>query len=631
MKIRQRLALVFSALIVGAIGITALLTLRFVHSTTIALEVAEMRSKVNEIDRGLEFLHEKASQDIVFALKNPLFVEYFQLPETRAGNKYVHRIVQFSDRQQQIRSQLEQWLFHFQARFNVDEACLIDRTGQEHARIFNGAIEPIDRLSSAEAHEPFFFASFEMNHGQVHIEYPYLSSDTHRWVFAYTSPIVLDNGDKPAFFHFEMPISLFQDRVATDTGRISVIDPDGYLVADTKLKFGMKDVSADLRSYFPPTTSISSAASFTKLLKNMKAASEGYGTFVENGETYHVVFKRLMTFDWILAYVMSESAMMAAGDFSVNDLKVAVVTVVGIVMTITILTVFFVANRIARPIVKLRDVTNEISKGDLDSQFSVKGDDEIHDLANSFQTMAQSLKKTIELEKRLAVSEQMLKETKLAAMGSVSARLAHDLRNLLSTIKTTVELIKGRAKSADRKMEEQYRRLDRAIEKMTFQINSVMDFVRTNPLHVAEYLVDDIIDASIGEVGVPEGVEIRRERSGVRVTCDGRGLEVVMTNLIANAVQAIGSTGEIVITVVESGEGCVIEVQDSGPGIPEELVPRIFEPLFTTKADGTGLGLVSCKSIVSQHGGSLAVFNNPTRFVVTIPTKTDWEADTKGA
>ncbi|MDX1429037.1 MAG: ATP-binding protein [Rhodothermales bacterium] len=409
----------------------------------------------------------------------------------------------------------------------------------------------------------------------------------------------------------------------TDAGRISVIDPNGHLIADTKLYFNTNEVSGDFKQYFPLVTSISESDSFHELLRKIENEKQGYGMYVENDETYHVVFKRLKTFDWILAYTVPESTMMTSGDFSVKDLQVSTLTAAVAVMVVTIFTVFLVSGRITNPIVELRDATRKVAGGNLDTELKIKGDDEIRDLVESFESMAQSLKKTIELEKRLAVSEQMLKETKLAAMGSVSARLAHDMRNLLSTIKTTVDLIKGRMQTTDRRVAEQYKRLDRAVEKMTFQVNSMMDFVRTNPLHIEEHSIDDIVEESLGEVEVPEGVTVRRMPTDAKVRCDGRSLEAVMTNLISNAIEAVGSEGEIVVRAWESAEGCIIEVQDSGPGVPEDVLPRIFEPLFTTKTKGTGLGLVSCKSIVEQHGGSVEVFNNPTRFVINLPANVE--------
>jgi signal transduction histidine kinase len=81
----------------------------------------------------------------------------------------------------------------------------------------------------------------------------------------------------------------------------------------------------------------------------------------------------------------------------------------------------------------------------------------------------------------------------------------------------------------------------------------------------------------------------------------------------------MGTDGEIVIEAYEDEHNSIIKVKDSGPGIPNENLAKIFEPLFTTKQQGTGLGLATCKNIVSQYGGTIEVNNNPTTFTITIP------------
>ena len=351
----------------------------------------------------------------------------------------------------------------------------------------------------------------------------------------------------------------------------------------------------------------------------MEMEKEGVGSYQENGETHHVVFKTLETFDWVLLYKVPESVIMSTGDFSVNDLRRVILAITSVVALITIATIFFAANRITHPVVKLRDAVKRVSEGDLDTDITVKGDDEIRDLTQAFRSMTLSLRKKIELEKRLAATEQRMKQGKLTVMGSASARLVHDIRNLLSTIKTAVDLIKTKANPMDQKTAEQYKRLDRAVEKMIFQVNSVMDFVRTGPLHLGNYSIEEIIESSLGDIDVPAGIEITSPDNGVRIRCDRKALEVVMSNLITNAIQAVGSSGEIKIRAKENNEKCVIEVEDSGPGIPDEILPRIFESLYTTKDDGTGIGLMSCRSIIEQHDGTIIAYNNPTRFVIRLP------------
>lgn len=630
MRLRRRLVMLFSVLVVIAVGVTSLLTLLFVHSETIAHEIQEMHSNILDVEKDIQFLHEKASDDMLFALRNPLFLEYFSLPETKAGNNYKNGVIQFTQKQREIRSKLEQWIFHFQTKFIVDETCLIDKTGQEHVRLFRNTIEPDEELSPHESLEPFFEPTFEIPKGEVRIQPPYLSSDTHRWVFAYSSPIELENGERPAFFHFEMPVNIFHDLLPKDRGRMFVMDPKGHLMADTKLHYPTANIPAEFDEYFPPAKTVFNSESFDGLIRRMTFENEGSGTYFNEDEKHHVVFKRLKTFDWVLAYEIPQSTIMSTGNFSVRDLEMAVLVAAGVVILITIVTVFLVANRIVRPIVTLRDTAKKISEGDLTCDIAPNGDDELSDLARAFGSMTKSLRKTIQLEKKLAITEQELKEKKLTTMGSASARFAHDIRNLLSTIKTATELIKKKTNIMDAKTAEQHERLYRAVDKMTFQVNSVMNFVRTGPLQLQDHSIDDIVATSLRDLEIPEGISINRPRSGIKVECNGRAIGIVITNLITNAVEAVGSEGEITIRSELNDGKYVIEVEDSGPGIPDEILPRIFESLFTTKEEGTGLGLVSCMDIMEQHGGTIMAYNNPTRFVIVWPAASEQIGQSRG-
>ena len=81
----------------------------------------------------------------------------------------------------------------------------------------------------------------------------------------------------------------------------------------------------------------------------------------------------------------------------------------------------------------------------------------------------------------------------------------------------------------------------------------------------------------------------------------------------------MGNSGEITMSLEKDREGVKIQIKDSGPGIPEENLEKIFEPMFTTKATGTGLGLASCKQILEMHKGTISVKNNPTTFTITLP------------
>jgi two-component system sensor histidine kinase HydH len=154
---------------------------------------------------------------------------------------------------------------------------------------------------------------------------------------------------------------------------------------------------------------------------------------------------------------------------------------------------------------------------------------------------------------------------------------------------------------------------------MSHQIEDVLDFVNIEALKVQSSSIITVVESAILNTVIPNTVKINLPKNSATALCDPFRLEVVFSNLLKNACQAIENKGEITIRIIDKIENVAIEIEDSGQGISEDEIDKIFEPLFTTKQTGTGLGLASCKSIIDKHGGTLAVRNNPTTFVVTIP------------
>lgn len=209
------------------------------------------------------------------------------------------------------------------------------------------------------------------------------------------------------------------------------------------------------------------------------------------------------------------------------------------------------------------------------------------------------------------------KDDKLTTIGLLSSRLAHDIRNPLSVIKNGIELLKYEV--LDKKSQERFEMIGKAISAITHQINDVMDFVRSKPLVISENIITSIINKSIKSLVIPDGITINIEPSDIKAKCDSKQLEIVFNNLISNAIDAMNHHGTVTIRVKEVQGFVHIEVQDLGPGAPSDIMDKIFDPLFTTKQTGTGLGLVSCKSIIEQHGGKITVSNNPTTFTIILP------------
>jgi two-component system sensor histidine kinase HydH len=204
----------------------------------------------------------------------------------------------------------------------------------------------------------------------------------------------------------------------------------------------------------------------------------------------------------------------------------------------------------------------------------------------------------------------------------MSSRLAHDLQNPLTIIKNTIELLKLNQPGLDEKTAENYERIDRAASRMSQIIREVLDYVRTSELMMEKTSLVELLKTVTSGLDIPDRIKIIFPVEDVVVYGDVKQLETVFANLILNAIQAINGSGRIMIQAAEIDDQTVIDVIDNGHGIEKENIPRIFEPLFTTKQHGTGLGLASCKSIVESHGGTIecsSIVNKGTVFTIRFP------------
>lgn len=214
--------------------------------------------------------------------------------------------------------------------------------------------------------------------------------------------------------------------------------------------------------------------------------------------------------------------------------------------------------------------------------------------------------------------EQNKKDSKLITIGEMASRLAHDLRNPLSIIKIALENLKF-AYGVDEEKQERFNKIDRSIDRMTHQIDTVLDFVKEQPKTMSKAKISEIILESKDSIIIPITVKLILPENEIEIFCDKKQLAIAINNLILNAIQSIDGDGTIEITCEENDNDVVIKVKDSGEGILGKDVSHIFEPLFTTKITGTGLGLPSVKSIVESHRGKITVTSPPTVFTITLP------------
>lgn len=226
--------------------------------------------------------------------------------------------------------------------------------------------------------------------------------------------------------------------------------------------------------------------------------------------------------------------------------------------------------------------------------------------------------------------ERIREADRLAAVGELSANIAHEIRNPLGSIRGSVEILAGELTLDDRQ-----RRLMELILKESGRVNQIINdflaFARLRPTRrrplAAETLVDDAL-LQIRQHVAFHGGGVQVEHSGdsqaLRVAADAEQLTQVFLNLAINACEAMGGQGRLVVESVRAtdGEHWLLRMHDSGPGLPEEEREHIFKPFYTTKPEGTGLGLPMVARIVHAHEGSIEVGDSPVGgavFTVRLP------------
>jgi signal transduction histidine kinase len=284
----------------------------------------------------------------------------------------------------------------------------------------------------------------------------------------------------------------------------------------------------------------------------------------------------------------------------------SVVTIVISTIFIIILTIRFITS----PISKLIEITKKIGKGEIIKINEESKNSDVNKVLVSLNQMSEDLEK---------YKLKIIQQEKLSSIGELASRLAHDIRNPLTVIKVTLDLIKSKNKNLTPEEIEKFDRVDIAMYRITHQIDNVLDFIKNKSLKFEKYFINDIINSVIEDIPKLKNIEIETICENSEIECDFEAMKVALINLSVNAIQAIKDQGKIKISSKIRGDKVIIQIEDSGPGIPKESFDKIFDPLYTTKEEGTGLGLVSCKSIVEQHHGKITVENNPTRFTVEIP------------
>jgi len=311
----------------------------------------------------------------------------------------------------------------------------------------------------------------------------------------------------------------------------------------------------------------------------------------------------------------------------------------------------FLGKKLAQPIKELDLLARRVAAGERNVQSSIESRDEIGDLAGRFNDMSRSLMeredsiielnrsleqkvqlRTAELEEknRLLVQtrEELLRVEKLAAIGELAAGVAHEINNPMAIIRGNTELLQLSVPE-DAHNREEVDTIFQQVKRVERIVSNLLKFARREQMEHGAVRLNQLLREIVGQIGHQvslKGIEVVEQYSGLLELVEGDGdqLRQVFTNLVLNAVQAMPDGGVLTVLSqpVKSGELYEVKVADTGVGIALENLRQVFNPFYTTKASGTGLGLSVSYGIVREHGGCIDVESVPgagSTFSVVLP------------
>jgi len=288
---------------------------------------------------------------------------------------------------------------------------------------------------------------------------------------------------------------------------------------------------------------------------------------------------------------------------------------------------WLISRGLARPISQLRAAMARVGAGEVELPIDVSSPDEIGDLARSFAQMTESLEQSrarttrlnLELQNKISQLEktqaQLVQSEKLASIGEMSAAVAHGIRNPLASLRAAAQVAMRHPDSAATR--EHMSVIIEEVDRLDRRVSHLLSFSKPAPFHPLRESVSRLIDDLL-----PPFTELLRERGislelalapnlpDVRV--DPMQLEQALVEIVSNALDAMPQGGTLRIGAHSehsaSGDASVVvEIADTGVGIPERALASVCEPFFTTRAEGTGLGLAIAKRYIEQNGGELGI------------------------
>lgn len=289
-----------------------------------------------------------------------------------------------------------------------------------------------------------------------------------------------------------------------------------------------------------------------------------------------------------------------------NAIKRMITTL--IIFSIGIIVTYIISSRYTRPIDTLTEAAIKVAQGDFNYRLNINRKDEIGKIAESFNFMIQKLQENQMLHERLREAEH------LAAIGQLSRTIAHEIRNPLNFINLSIDHLIEKLKKEDKNNSNHINLLEKMKQEI-YRVNNLiteyLEYVKPLKLNkkVANIIeiIEDVVSI-IEATAEKEGINIYKDYTvDFTVNVDVDLIKSCFLNIITNAIYAMrdSEVKNLFIKTELVDDNILIKISDTGSGVPEEVIDKIFEPFFSTKRDGLGLGLPLAKKVIEEHGGTI--------------------------
>ena len=297
-----------------------------------------------------------------------------------------------------------------------------------------------------------------------------------------------------------------------------------------------------------------------------------------------------------------------------------------IAVAICAVSMFVLAYLVQRPMVELQEKMGEVGEGNLDVEVGfAQRNDEIGDLGRNFNHMVEQLRESREEIERLHRT-QISRAEYMSSMGELATGLAHEIRNPLAGVAGVIEIVARDLPSTSPACEVA-KDVRQEIARISRILTDLLETARPHPPQIRRSNLNTTVEHAVmlarqQVLSKPIRIELEKAVELPEVEHDSDQIHHVLLNLLLNAVQSMDGEGTVRVRLAPSGSSAAIEVSDTGRGIAPRDLPNIFRPFYTTKGNGTGLGLSLARRIVEEHHGRIEVrskVGEGSQFTVLLP------------